>query len=50
MCAFLGTAIGTYDLAGGQLGWESGRKDRKERESDRLSFFKKRSLVEATEE
>jgi len=24
MCAFMGAAVGTYDLAGGQLGWEKG--------------------------
>ena len=42
MCAFLGAAIGTYDLAGGQLGWEKGRKSRDEREVERLDFFKKR--------
>jgi hypothetical protein len=46
MCAFLGTAIGTYDLAGGQLGWENGRKGREEREVERLKFFKKRSFGE----
>ena len=50
MCAFLGATIGTYDLAGGQLGWESGSKDRKTRETERLAFFKKRSMVEAVEE
>ena len=47
MCAFMGAAVGTYDLAGGQLGWESGRKSRAEREEDRLSFFKKKE--EATD-
>ena len=47
MCAFMGAAVGTYDLAGGQLGWESGKKSRKEREEDRLSFFKKKE--EATD-
>ncbi|KAL8290176.1 hypothetical protein RQP46_003115 [Phenoliferia psychrophenolica] len=46
MCAFLGAAIGTYDLAGGQLGWEKGSKNRDEREKDRLEFFKKRSMVQ----
>lgn len=50
MCAFLGTAIGTFDLAGGQLGWESGTKDRATREQERLSFFKKRSLPVLEEE
>jgi len=47
MCAFMGAAVGTYDLAGGQLGWESGKKSRAEREEDRLSFFKKKT--EATD-
>ncbi|CEQ40619.1 SPOSA6832_02254, partial [Sporobolomyces salmonicolor] len=47
MCAFLGAAVGTYDLAGGQLGWESGRKTRSEREKERMDFFKKREEVEA---
>lgn len=50
MCAFLGATIGTYDLAGGQLGWESGKKDRTTREKERLEFFKKRSLAEVNEE
>lgn len=43
MCAFLGGVVGTYDAAGGQLGWESGRKGRDEREVERVSFFKKGS-------
>ncbi|GAA6014866.1 hypothetical protein JCM10207_002206 [Rhodosporidiobolus poonsookiae] len=47
MCAFMGAAVGTYDLAGGQLGWESGKKPRSEREEARVSFFKKRDAVEA---
>ncbi|GAA5914767.1 hypothetical protein JCM6882_002737 [Rhodosporidiobolus microsporus] len=47
MCAFMGAAVGTYDLAGGQLGWESGKKVRSEREKERVAFFKQR---EATEE
>ena len=42
MCAFTGALVGTYDLAGGQLGWESGRKMRSEREKERVEFFKKR--------
>ena len=46
MCAFLGGMVGTYDAAGGQLGWESGKKTREEREADRLKFFKKASLGE----
>ncbi|KAM0746285.1 hypothetical protein T439DRAFT_319300 [Meredithblackwellia eburnea MCA 4105] len=46
MCAFMGAAVGTYDLAGGQLGWESGKKSREERERERLGFFKKRELAE----
>ncbi|KPV77558.1 uncharacterized protein RHOBADRAFT_41552 [Rhodotorula graminis WP1] len=50
MCAFTGALVGTYDLAGGQLGWEKGRKMRSEREEDRVRFFKKRDDVEATEE
>jgi len=50
MCGFLGASIATYDLAGGQLGWESGTKDRKTREKERLEFFKKRSLPETVEE
>lgn len=44
MCGIVGAAVGTYDLAGGQLGWESGTKDRVTREKERLEFFKKRSL------
>lgn len=44
MCAFLGTAVGTYDLAGRQLGWESGKKSREQREVERLQFFKTRSM------
>lgn len=46
MCAFMGAAVGTYDLAGGQLGWESGKKDRATREQERLSFFKRRETAE----
>lgn len=49
MCAFLGATIGTYDLAGGQLGWESGTKTREERETERLKFFKNRAVVEEAE-
>ncbi|KAK4701753.1 hypothetical protein P7C70_g4475, partial [Phenoliferia sp. Uapishka_3] len=49
MCMFLGAAVGTYDLAGGQLGWEKGSKDREEREKDRMDFFKKRSLTPEAE-
>ncbi|SCV70586.1 BQ2448_3348 [Microbotryum intermedium] len=41
LCAFMGAAVGTYELAGGRLGNEP-RKDRKTREEERLSFFKKR--------
>lgn len=48
MCAFMGSLVGTYDLAGGQLGWEGGKKPRSEREKERESFFKRK--VEATEE
>lgn len=48
MCAFMGSLVGTYDLAGGQLGWESGKKPRSEREKERVAFFKQRA--EATEE
>ncbi|GAA5843997.1 hypothetical protein JCM9279_003696 [Rhodotorula babjevae] len=44
MCAFTGALVGTYDLAGGQLGWEKGRKMRSEREKERVDFFKKRDL------
>ncbi|GAA6042016.1 hypothetical protein JCM8097_009147 [Rhodosporidiobolus ruineniae] len=47
MCAFMGAAVGTYDLAGGQLGWESGKTVRSEREKKRVEFFKQRE--EATE-
>ncbi|GAA5860527.1 hypothetical protein JCM8547_000331 [Rhodosporidiobolus lusitaniae] len=47
MCAFMGAAVGTYDLAGGQLGWESGKKVRSEREKERVSFFKNRDAQEA---
>ncbi|GAA6046849.1 hypothetical protein JCM3770_005674 [Rhodotorula araucariae] len=47
MCAFTGALVGTYDLAGGQLGWESGKKLRSEREKERLEFFKKRDAAEA---
>lgn len=43
MCAFMGAAVGTYDLAGGQLGWEHGRKPRAEREKERENFFKRRA-------
>jgi hypothetical protein len=46
MCAFMGAAVGTYDLAGGQLGWEGGKKDRSVREKERQSFFKKRDVAE----
>jgi hypothetical protein len=46
MCAFMGAAVGTYDLAGGQLGWESGKTVRSEREKERMSFFKKRETQE----
>ncbi|KAK4055711.1 hypothetical protein OIV83_000257 [Microbotryomycetes sp. JL201] len=49
LCAFMGTAIGTYDLAGGQLGWESGRKDRLTREKEHEQFFKKRQPAAADE-
>lgn len=39
----MGTAVGTYDLAGGRLGWENGqRRPRSEREKERESFFKQR--------
>lgn len=48
MCAFTGSLVGTYDLTGGQLGWESGKKPRNEREKERVAFFKQRG--EATEE
>ncbi|BGP39200.1 hypothetical protein JCM10450v2_003155 [Rhodotorula kratochvilovae] len=47
MCAFTGALVGTYDLAGGQLGWESGKKLRSEREKERMDFFKKRDGAEA---
>ncbi|GAA5970700.1 hypothetical protein JCM11641_007404 [Rhodosporidiobolus odoratus] len=47
MCAFMGAAVGTYDLAGGQLGWEKGKKIRSEREKERVAFFKQREEVEA---
>lgn len=46
MCAFMGSMVGTYDLAGGQLGWESGKKPRSEREKERESFFKKKAVAE----
>ncbi|BGP15127.1 hypothetical protein JCM10213_006540 [Rhodosporidiobolus nylandii] len=46
MCAFMGAAVGTYDLAGGQLGWESGKKVRSEREKERVAFFKQRETAE----
>ena len=51
MCLFTGGMVGTYDAAGGQLGWESGKKTREEREADRLKFFKKSSVgMELAEE
>lgn len=47
MCAFMGALVGTYDLAGGQLGWEQGKKPRSEREKERVAFFKQRDSAEA---
>ncbi|GAA5927286.1 uncharacterized protein JCM15063_005854 [Sporobolomyces koalae] len=46
MCMFMGAAVGTYDLAGGQLGWEQGKKPRQQREKERIEFFKNRETAQ----
>ncbi|KAI5477333.1 mitochondrial inner membrane translocase complex, subunit Tim17/22 [Pseudohyphozyma bogoriensis] len=49
LCAVLGAVEGTFDLAGGGLGAEGPVKERKEREEDRVNFFKKKSVMAADE-